>query len=299
MVDVNRSGEMEVFCHVVETGSFSAAARQLNLTPSAVGKLVSRLESRLGTRLFNRSTRKLALTPEGQLFHERARRILADIEEAERSVGSRSAQPRGRLRITASLPFGSHVLVPLLPRFLQQHPQVTVDLSLTDEVVDLLAGHVDIAIRIGPLKNSSLAARKLGESRRVIVAAPAYLERAGLPRHPEELEQHNCLNFNFRRSFYEWTFLQDGERLGHPIAGNIQVNNGETLRQLLLAGAGIGRLAYYHVAADLQAGRLQALLQSFETSEIEEIHAIFPGHGQMPLRVRAFLDFLVKHVDIG
>jgi DNA-binding transcriptional LysR family regulator len=298
MVDVNRSGEMEVFCRVVEAGSFSAAARLLNLTPSAVGKLVSRLEERLGSRLLNRSTRKLAPTSEGQVFYDRARRILQDIEEAESCAGTRSTLPKGRLRITATLPFGSHVLVPLLPRFLEQHPQVTVDLSLTDDVVDLVADRTDIAIRIGPLKDSSLVARKLGESRRVIVAAPSYLEREGAPRHPEDLVRHNCLNFNFRRSFYEWTFVEDGVRSTFPIAGNLQVNNGETLRQLLLVGAGLGRLAHFHVADDIRAGRLVPVLTSHESSEIEEIHAIFPGRGQMPIRVRAFLDFLIRHVNI-
>ncbi|HEY9238979.1 MAG TPA: LysR family transcriptional regulator, partial [Burkholderiaceae bacterium] len=167
-IDVNRSGEMEAFVQVVERGGFSAAARVLGMTPSAVSKLVARLESRLAVQLVHRSTRKLTLTPEGQQFHERSVRVLADMDEAERCAAS-GAAPRGRVSINASVPFGHHVLLPLMPRFLEQHPQVTVDVSLTDRVVDLMDERTDIAVRWGQLPSSDLVARRLGETGQAIV----------------------------------------------------------------------------------------------------------------------------------
>ena len=170
-LDVNRSGELEVFVRVIELGSFSAAARACSMTPSAVSKLVARLEQRLGTRLVNRSTRQFHLTPEGCAFYERGVRVLADLEEAERSAGMHSV-PRGRLRVNANVPFGHHFLLPLVPQFLEHYPDVTLDIVLSDEVIDILEQRTDVAVRAGPLKSSSLMARKLGETRMVIVGAP-------------------------------------------------------------------------------------------------------------------------------
>ncbi|OWJ63579.1 LysR family transcriptional regulator [Inquilinus limosus] len=286
---------MEVFVRVVEEGSFSAAARRLGLTPSAVAKLIGRLEERLGVRLLARSTRSLRPTPEGDLFYEQASRILADIAEAEAGV-SGAAAPRGRLRISASIPFGTHCVVPLLPEFRARFPAVTLDVSLTDEVVDILAERTDVAIRHGPLRDSSLQARKLGVSRRVLIAAPSYLERRGVPRTPADLADHDCLTFNYRRSFTDWVLAgPDGPR-PMQVTGPLVVNNGETLRQAVLAGMGIGRTALYHVRSDLDAGRLVELLPEYDPREMEEIHALFLGRGTMPARVRAFIDFLVERL---
>src|SRR4051794_34842514 len=184
--EVNRSGEMEVFVRAVEAGGFSAAARALRMTPSAVSKLVGRLEARLGVRLLNRSTRQVQLTAEGSLFYERSARVLADIAEAERSAASGDA-PRGRLSINVNVPFGVRYLIPLVPDFLARHPEITLDVVLTDEVVDLLEQRTDVAVRAGPLKSSRLVARKLGQTRKAIVASPAYLARRGVPRGADEL----------------------------------------------------------------------------------------------------------------
>lgn len=294
-MDINRSGEMEVFVRVVEEGSFSAAARRLGLTPSAVAKLIGRLEDRLGVRLLARSTRSLRPTPEGDLFYEQASRILADIAEAEAGVSGSSA-PRGRLRISASIPFGTHCVVPLLPEFRARFPAVALDVSLTDEVVDILAERTDVAIRHGPLRDSSLQARKLGASRRVLIAAPSYLERRGAPQTPADLAGHDCLTFNYRRSFTDWILAgPDGPR-PMQVSGPMVVNNGETLRQAVLAGMGIARTALYHVRHDLAAGRLVELLPDHDPREMEEIHALFLGRGTMPARVRAFIDFLVERL---
>ncbi len=199
-LDVNRSGEIEVFARVVELGGFSAAARAFRMTPSAVSKLVARLEARLGVRLVNRSTRKLQLTAEGAAFYERGVRILSDIDAAEQEA-SAGAAPRGRLRINSSVAFGYGFLMPLMPGFLEAHPGVSVDITLTDTVVDLLEERADVAIRVGPLRDSSLMTRKLGESRNVVVASPDYLARHGVPRTIDDLMQHNRLGFSFTRIY--------------------------------------------------------------------------------------------------
>jgi DNA-binding transcriptional LysR family regulator len=298
-MDVNRSGEMEVFTRVVELGGFSAAARTFRMTPSAVSKLVARLEARLGVRLINRSTRKLQLTPEGTAYYERAIRILDDMNTAEREAAT-GATPRGRLRVNTSVPFGLHRLLPLLPGFLKQYPCVSVDVSLTDTVVDLLEERADIAIRVGPLQESRLLARKLGESRMVVVAAPSYLEQQGTPQTPLDLEQHNRLGFCFSKQFDGWPFRNaDGGIDTITPVGNALVSDGEAMQRLAVAGLGLARLTRFHVKTDIDAGRLVPVLEDYNPGDLEAIHAVFLGHGgQLPARVRAFLDYLVEHVRL-
>ena len=184
--DTNRSAEMEVFVRVVDLGGFTQAARKLRLTPSGVSKLMSRLEARLGSRLGNRTTRKLTLTVLGQAFYPRAVGIPAEWEHAARAAGS-GAAPRGRLTVNCNIPFGMLHMMPLIPRFLEQHPEVTLDLVLTDTLVDLMQERADVAIRVGPLKASRLIARKLGSSRMVVVGTPNYLARFGTPRTPADI----------------------------------------------------------------------------------------------------------------
>lgn len=297
-IDVNRSGEMEAFVQVVERGGFSAAARALGMTPSAVSKLVARLESRLAVQLVHRSTRKLTLTPEGQQFHDHSVRVLADMDEAERCAAS-GAAPRGRVSINASVPFGHHVLLPLMPRFLELHPQVTVDVSLTDRVVDLMDERTDIAVRWGQLPSSDLVARRLGETGQAIVASPAYLARYGTPHTPEELAAHNRLGTSYRRAVPDWPLSVDGRFVGMPIVGNVRVGDGSALRRLVLDGVGLGRLSLYHVQADIDAGRLVKVMEEFNPHEMEPIHAVYLGKaGRLPARVRAMLDYLVAHVKL-
>ncbi|HST94907.1 MAG TPA: LysR family transcriptional regulator [Microvirga sp.] len=295
-LDINRSGEMEVFVRAVDLGGFSAAARALRMTPSAVSKLIARLEARLGARLVNRSTRKLQLTPEGSAFYDRAVSVLADLDEAERSAAA-GAAPRGRLRVNTNVPFGTHYLIPLLPDFLSRHPEVTVEVTLTDTVVDLLADRADVAIRVGPLKSSQLVARKLGESRMMLVAAPAYLEKHGLPQHPEDLARHNLLGFSFARQSNGWPFRdKDGHVSAVVPTGNAQISDGESMRLLVLTGLGISRLSRFHVGPDVEAGRLVPLLEAYNPGDTESIHAVYVGGGHLPARVRAFLDYLVETV---
>jgi DNA-binding transcriptional LysR family regulator len=298
-LDVNRSGEMEVFSRVVELGGFSAAARDFRMTPSAVSKLVARLERRLGVRLINRSTRKLQLTPEGVAFHDRCIRILGDMDTAEREAAT-GAVPRGRLRINCNIPFGLHYLLPLVPDFLARHPGVTVDVVLTDAVVDLLEERADVAIRVGPLRESRLLARKLGESRNLVVASPDYLRRHGEPRSPADLANHNRLGFCFTRLIEGWPFADEGGQVTYvPPIGNALVSDGEALRGLALAGLGIARMGEFHIRHDIEAGRLVPVLEKFNPGDTDPLHAIFVGQGgHLPARVRALLDFLVERARL-
>lgn len=293
----NRSGEMVVFVRVVEDGSFSAAAKTLDMSPSAVSKLVTRLEERLGAVLFLRSTRDLTLTTEGEDFYESSRRILEDLEEAEQSVGTGSAEPSGVLRVNTSIPFGTHQLVPLLREFRERYPSVQVDLSLTDQVVDLTRERVDVAVRVGKLADANFKARVLGRSRYAVVASPDYLKRHGTPHHPRELVGHACVGFNFKRSVSPWPFRTDGQVTELPVRASVFTNNGETMLHLVLHGMGIARLGRFHVDRYLKSGQVVELLAEFNPGDVEELHAIFPAKRHMSSRVRAFIDFLAERVS--
>jgi DNA-binding transcriptional LysR family regulator len=297
--EVNRFGEMDVFVRVVDMGGFSAAARTLRMTPSAVSKLMARLETRLGTRLLSRSTRTLQLTPEGTAFYESSLRILADLEEAERGAGA-AEQPAGRIRLNTSASYGTHILTPLLPEFLALYPAISLNVVQTDAIVDLYAERTDVAVRAGPLKSSSLMARKLGTTRMVIVASPDYLARHGTPASAAELEAHNRLNFCYRRTVEGWPLKEGNKLVTVPVAGNLQASDGEALRQMAVAGVGITRLAAFTVRDDLAAGRLVPVLEAQNPGDLEDFHAVFSGQGgYLPARVRVLLDFLAERGRVG
>ena len=287
---------MAVFVRAVELGGFSPAARDLHMSPSAISKLVTRLEARLGARLVNRSTRRFRLTPEGQSFYHRCVRILSDIDEAEREAGA-GAAPRGRVRVNANVPFGRHCLLPLVSGFLERYPDVALEITLSDAVVDLLEERTDVAIRVGPMRASRLVARKLGESRMAIVAAPSYLERHGTPRTVAELDRHNRIGFSFERLEEGWPLLEADVIRRIPVSGNVLVGDGESARQLALAGVGLVRLGHFHIGADLREGRLRRVLDDLNPGDAEEIHAVFVGQGgHLPARVRAFVDYLASAI---
>lgn len=294
--DINRSGEMAVFVAVIENGGFSAAARKLQMTPSAVSKLVGRLEARLGARLVNRSTRTQLLTSEGRTFYEKSVRILADMDEAEQTASAGDA-PRGLVRINTSASYGTHILAPILARLMDEHPGLSIDLVQTDLVVDLLSAQTDIAVRAGPLSSSSLVARKLGETPLMIVGSPDYLERRGVPRTAEDLERHSLLGFGYVRSIADWSLPdRQGQARSVPVTGRISASDGEALRQFAIHGAGLVRLAGFTVEADIAAGRLVEVLGGPETRLMEAFHAVYVGQGGLlPARVRAVLDFLAAH----
>jgi DNA-binding transcriptional LysR family regulator len=295
----NRLGEMQVFVLAAELQSFSAAGRRLKLSPSAVSKLVTRIEDRLGTRLLVRSTRTMTLTPEGDVYLSRARRILAEIAETELTVAAGGKTvPRGLLRINASVGFGERYLLPIAPGFLRLYPEVRLDISLTDGVIGLIEERTDIAIRSGPMDDSTLKARKLLESPRLIVASPAYLETHGVPTSPQDLTDHNCLCFNFRQSLNEWPFRDPGAPNVYRLAvsGDMTVNSGMIIRRLCLAGSGLGRVGQFHVQPDIDAGLLIPVLQNYNPGDTEMVHAVFAGHEHLAARIRAFIDFLIEHV---
>lgn len=295
MEGTDRARELEVFSAIARTGSFSAAGRALGLTPSAVSRTIDRVEARLGVRLLIRTTRALTLTAEGQSYLGAARRILADLDEAERVIADQGA-PRGRLRVSAAFSHGRLCIVPLLGDFALRYPHILVDISLTDTVVDVAAGQADVAIRFGPLADSALTARRIGETGRCIVASPAYLARHGTPQLPEDLLRHNCLNFNFRRAEPVWPFRRNGRDYALSVTGTIEANNGETLGQLAVDGVGITRVGTFGVVDDIAAGRLVPLLEDFNPGDVEPIHAVFVGGATMPARVRVFIDYLAERL---
>jgi len=295
--DINRSGEMEVFTRVVNAGTFSEAARRLDMSPSAVSKLIARMETRLGARLLHRSTRRLELTAEGERFNNECLRILELIDSAERDIAN-VTKPSGLIQVNANLPFGLHCLLPQLPDFLAAYPDITLNVELTDTVVDLLERRADVAIRTGPMRESSLVQRRLGESRMITVASPAYIARCGQPKTLDDLQRHNRLSFGFHRHSQAWVFHDsEGQRIEIEPKGNVMLSDGESMRQSALAGLGIARLASFHINADIASGRLVPLLEQFNSGEAEAIHAVFIGPGQqLPHRVRVFIDFLLERI---
>jgi DNA-binding transcriptional LysR family regulator len=293
----DRARALETFAAVVAEGSFSAAGRVLGLTPSAVSRAVDRIEDRLGVRLLLRSTRALTLTVEGQAYLGSARRILADLNEAEQAIADRGA-PRGRLRVSAAHSHGRLCIVPLLGEFAQLYPHILVDISLSDRLVDIAGGQADVAIRFGPLADSPLTARKLGENGRVIVASPTYLERHGTPIIPEDLHSHNCLNFNFRRAEPVWPFRKEGLDYALSVRGTIEANNGETLGQLAADGVGITRVGRFSVQPELASGQLVPVLEAYNPGDVETIHAVFLGGANVPARLRVFVDFLGARLNL-
>jgi len=295
---VNRAADMEVFATVIERGSFSAAARILGLSPSAVSRTISAVEARFGVRLIARTTRALAMTAEGEAYYHAARRILGDLAEVEQTIGEQAA-PRGRLRISTTLSYGRLYIVPLIGEFIDLHPGIIVDISLTDTVIDLVEERADVAIRIGPLPDSPMIARRLGESDRVVVASPAYIARYGEPLAPEDLRAHRCLGFNFRRQQPWWPFRHDGRDISLAITPAIETNNGDTVTQLALGGVGIARIGRFNVAGAIDDGRLVELLADYNPGDVEPFHALFLGGSTLPARVRVFIDFLAERLGGG
>ncbi|NVD41752.1 LysR family transcriptional regulator [Ensifer sp. HO-A22] len=294
----NRALEMEVFVSIVEAGSFSAAARFFSMSPSAVSKLVTRLEKRLGVQLVVRSTRSFRLTSEGADFYKTSRAIVQEIAEAEAKIARKAEAVGGLLKVSTNLPFGTHVLSPLVVRFLDENPGMRIELEFSDESVDLIAEKTDIAIRTGVLRDSSLRSRRLLGSPRHIVASPDYLSRHGEPTRPEELRQHACLTFGGRPHLNTWQFKDpaDGASVHIDVGGRLVVNNGESMRHFALQGAGIARLSAFHISGDLTEGRLVRLLVPWDAGETEPISAIYSAQTHVPQRIRRFLDFLGRSI---
>jgi len=288
----NRFGDIEIFLTVSAEGSFANAARMLRLTPSAVSRSVARLEKRLAVTLLRRTTRALALTTEGVAYRDRISTLIAEMAEVEKNLGQANQVARGLLRVNASPSFGVQCLIPALPGFADRYPAVKVELTLTDSIVDLVEKRADIAIRIGPLRDTRLRAKKLGHSRMALVASPDYLARRGVPQIPDDLDQHDCLRFSFRRSIDSWPFQVEGRIVQKPVEGRFFGNSGEVVRQMAVAGCGIARHGAFHVAADIKAERLVEVLKEFNPGDGEDIHALYAAEDRAATRIRALLDYL-------
>lgn len=285
--------EMRAFVQVVQRGSFAAAARALGLTPSAVSKLVSRLEGRLGVRLLHRTTRRLALTSEGDLYFSRARQILADIEEVETEVAGLRAAPRGSLHVNTSSGFAVHQLVPVLREFMPRYPEIQLELTVTDRVVDLVSEHADVTIRTGPVAEPSLTALRIAAYGRTICASPSYLRRCGTPRVPADLPNHACIVFSVPTA-RRWPFKRGDEVADVEITPSVITDSSDTVLQLALDGVGIVRLGDIMVGTLIRQGRLVPLLTDVHHAGSVPISALYlAGRHRLP-KVRVFLDFLVE-----
>lgn len=291
---IDHASEMAAFVRVVEASGFSAAAPTLGLTPSAVSKLVTRLETRLGVRLLQRTTRALHLTQEGEAFYAAARRIVADIETLESEVMGQRGTPQGLLRVTTSMALATHQLAPVLPDFLARHPLVQIELLPTDRVVDLVEEGIDVALRVGRLADSAFMARRIGEDRRLICAAPDYLARHGTPASPQDLARHQCIVGSDRAHSNRWPFRIEGALVEFEVGGRMAVNEGEAQMQFALQGMGVVRLTRLTVALAVRAGRLVPLLTDFAADEPVPIHAVYPHRRHLAPKVPAFVDFLIE-----
>jgi DNA-binding transcriptional LysR family regulator len=294
MPRIGDRGEMQAFVRSVELGGFSAAARELKLTPSALSKLVTRLEAALRVRLLNRTTRRLTPTAEGELFLARCRRILAEMEDAESEVGRSRERPRGRLRMNVGVGFASHVFVPALPRFFARYPEVELELAVEDRVIDVQKENVDICVRAGPPADISVVARKIFEVERVVCAAPEYLRRRGVPRTPEDLPRHSCIVVAGTFSRSQWAFETPSGRCLVEIGGGITANNADCVLQMVRMGLGIVRLNEFIVGEDLRQGRLVRVLPQFHCADPVPFHALYPHQRHRLPRVGAMLEFLVE-----
>ena len=289
------SAEMNAFVRVAERGSFAAAAEDLSLTPSALSKLVTRIEDRLGVRLLTRTTRKLALTAEGELFVARSREILASIEAAEAEVTAASERPRGHLRVSVGTAIAKQILGPSLPVFLDRYPDISIELHVSDRQADLVAEQIDVAIRSGALGDSTLVARKLGEARRVICASPTYLRKHGSPAVPADLLQHNCLTLP-GPAWSRWPFHTHEGINRLEVSGSFTSDNAALLLDVAVAGLGIARLADFMVGRAMQRGDLVPLLVDSHVPDPFPMHALtVPGRHRAP-RIKAFVDFVAEQL---
>ena len=286
--------EMAVFVRVVETENFSATARALNLTPSAVSKLIGRLEDRLGARLLNRTTRRVSLTEEGRTYYQHCTPILAAIDEAEQAITEFLGDPRGLLKVNASTAFAQYHIEPLIPGFLARYPDLRIQLTLSESIVNLVEEEIDVALRIGQLPDSSLIARKLGSARRMVVGAPAYLEKFGSPETPDDLKDHNCIIISTATTFNQWEFKgPDGSRR-IEVSGNFETNNAITLLRSAIDGMGLIRVGNFTVAESIRDGLLVPVLSDFDASTEANIYAVYPHNRHLSRKVRAFVDMLVE-----
>lgn len=296
MTDLNFASDIAVFVRVVESGSFSAAAEQLEISKSVVSKYVTRLEDALGARLLHRTTRRLGLTEVGRDFYQRCRAGLAEMEAAKEDVTQAQATPRGTLALNIPMSFGILHVAPWMPEFQQRYPDVQVEMTLDDRKVDVIEAGFDASIRIAELPDSSLVARRLGPCRHVIVGSPSYLAQHGSPRTPQDLGTHEVVTYQYQESAAQWQFLDaKGLPLSIAVGGRLRVNNSLALRAAVLHGAGLARVPSFVVGEDIKAGRLVLLLPEYQTPDVA-IYLVYPQRRHLAPKVRAFADFMAEKI---
>lgn len=287
--------ELQAFVSIVDSGSIVMAAERLQQTASGVSRALLRLEAKLNVTLLERTTRKLKLTQEGQLFLGKARRILNDLAEAEDSLLKSDEDISGLIRIDSATPFILHVLVPLMHEFMRKYPNIEIELNNHDQVIDLLEHQTDVAIRFGELNDSTLHAKLLCRSRLYIAASPEYLAQRGMPGHPQDLLAHDVIGFSQTQHLNTWPIQVQGKAFS--ARPRIKASNGETVRQLALEGAGIACLSRFLVQDDIKAGRLTALLEDQIELHYQKIHAVYYLQEHLPKRVRLFIEFLAEKLQ--
>ncbi len=281
----------QTFLRVVEVGSFTAVAAERNTSQPTISRQVAALEEHLGCLLFQRTTRSLTMTDDGRVFCEHARRTIEAATEAESVVGRRRGKPSGKLRIAASVVFGRLHVIPRLPRFMARYPDIEIDLAMNDGFSDLVEEGIDLSIRVGLITDSSLIARRIGTTRRAVVATPVYLARKGMPRAPEDLQHHDCIVYSRLATGENWNFIGPDGPITMPIAGRFHVNNTEGVRAAILEGLGVGYVPVWHfVDGEIESGRLVVLLRDFEPPP-QPISAVYSSRRFLPLKVRTAIDF--------
>jgi DNA-binding transcriptional LysR family regulator len=283
--------QISTFVDIATKGSLSAAARAEGVAPAMISRRLDALEQRLGVKLLQRTTRKIALTNEGIAFLDDCRRILAELENAESAISERSTRASGHLIVSAPAGFGRKHVAPLLPSFIAEHRDVTLSLSLSDRIVDLVGEGIDVAIRIAALTDSSMVGIKLAENKRVVVASPAYVKRHGTPQSLDALHHHNCLAISSDGSQRGWTFRQNGRNVILKVSGNMECNDGAVLHDWALSGKGLAWRSMWEVGAAIESGALLTVLDEFAAPG-NDIYAVFAQRQHLPLRIRAFVDFL-------
>lgn len=291
---LDRITGMGVFVRAAANGSLSGAARQLGMSPAMATKHVDALESRLGVKLFHRTTRGLTLTEAGRDYLEACERILPEIDEAEAAAASQRIEATGLLRMNVPVSFGTRFVAPLMPEFSRRHPGVRIELGLSDALLDLIAGHWDLGIRIGQLADSPLQARRLGDSEMLVCAAPSYLDRRGVPRKVDDLVQHNCLSYTLSSAqMKEWVFGRNGN-VRVPVTGDLMANNGDALLMAALGGQGVIYQPRFIVGDALTRGDLVALELDYPPLALGGIHVLYPPDRRAPAKVRAMVDYLAE-----
>lgn len=294
-MDVMQS--MAVFRRVVETGSFSAVARESHMSQPTVSKHVAALEQRLGTKLLVRSTRQLNLTEAGTEYYHYCVRILNDFQEAEASVGKGRIKPTGTLRLSTTVALGKHFIIPFLDQFLRRYPDINIDYIMDDRYIDLVKEGIDLAIRVGPMEDCSLIARNIASSKRLLIASPNYLLQHGFPKLPDDLQQHQCLLYSLDKTPTEWQcFDVESKAYQTRINGRFKASSYEAICEAALAGLGIASMCEWHVREHIKKGRLTHILKNY-TLEPYDINAVYPERRYVPLKVKRFIDSLREAFD--